>query len=207
MRPVAKAPAGPWSERSTPTVRLVWIVAQGTRWPGIMRWMTCWLFQRNWAALVGADRSGCGVAPARLRGGGFEQLEQLFERFLGPVDFLARREALAAEVPFAAEHLPGHHVFGVLADALGELAEARDGLVEERPERGRVDLVPTVGGDLHFLERAAEVLALHARAVAVGFDLGDVVERLEGELLGELVAVEGALGGAELELARARARR
>ncbi len=102
-------------------------------------------------------------------------------------------------MPFLAEHFPGHHVFGLRADPLGEFLEAGDGPFEERPEGGRVDFIPRVGVDLHFLPRAAEVFALHSRAAAVGFDFVDVVERLEAEVGDELAAVECFLRGAKLE--------
>ena len=80
------------------------------------------------------------------------------------------------------------------------LLEAGDRPLDERPERGRVDLVPGVGVDLHFLPRAAQVLALHARAVAVGVDLVEVVERLQAEVGDQRVALERVLRRAELQL-------
>ena len=87
-----------------------------------------------------------------------------------------------------------------MLDALGEFLEAGDRSLEERPERRRVDLLPRVGVDLHFLPRAAERFALHARPAAVGFDFVDVVERLEAQVGDQLVALERFLRGAELQL-------
>ena len=101
---------------------------------------------------------------------------------------------------FLAEHFPRHHVFRFRRDPLGELLETGDGPIQERPERGRIDLLPRMGVDLHFLPRAAEVFALHARAAAVGFDFVDVVERLQAQVGDQLVALERFLRRAELEL-------
>src|SRR3972149_5784027 len=57
-----------------------------------------------------------------------------------------------------------------------------------------------MGVDLRFLPRAAEVLALYARAAAVGLDVVQVVERLEREGGHQLLALERLLRGAELQL-------
>ena len=89
---------------------------------------------------------------------------------------------------------------GFCSIALGKFLEAGDGPLDERPELGRVDFVPGVGVDLHFLPGAAEVFALDPRAAAVGFDFVDVVERLEAEVGDELFALEGFLVRAEFEL-------
>src|SRR4029079_19673823 len=100
-------------------------------------------------------------------------------------------ETFLREVPLLAEHFPWHHIFGFGRDAIREFLEAGYRSFEECPERECINFLPRVEVDLHFLPRSAKVLALHSRAPAIGFDLVDVVERLEVEIGDKLAAVEG----------------
>ena len=80
-----------------PASRLVYTVAHGFRTPGTIKCTTCWLFHRN-------------CPPGRLR----TAAPQFFQHLGLPRGLLAGRKTLAREVPLLAQHLPGHHVFGLL---------------------------------------------------------------------------------------------
>src|SRR5262249_1822096 len=69
-----------------------------------------------------------------------EQLADFFQQFGLPFDPLARRKAFAGEVPFLAEHLPGHDVLGLLLDAASEFLETGHCFLQKFPEPRVVDL-------------------------------------------------------------------
>ncbi|OYV85954.1 MAG: hypothetical protein B7Z73_12610, partial [Planctomycetia bacterium 21-64-5] len=129
-----------------------------------------------------------------------QQLAQLFQHFHFPRNLLAWRKAFPRQVPLAAQHFPGHHVFGLLLHPFGERPKALDGPLQELPEGRPVDLFIRMHGQLHLLPRAAKLFALHARLAAVDRQVVHFVERLQVELAYQVFALEGALGHAELEL-------
>ena len=81
-----------------------------------------------------------------------------------------------------------------------ELLETGDRFGQELPEFRVIQLGERVDVDLHFLKRAAEVLAFHPRVVAVDRQVLEFVERLEADPLGEVFAFERGPSNAEFEL-------
>ena len=83
---------------------------------------------------------------------------------------------------------------------LGELAEAGHRPIDELPKLRPVDLLVAVHAQFDFLPRAAKVLAPHPRLGAVERQFGHVVQRLQVELLDQLLALEGVPRRAKLHL-------
>ena len=158
-------------------------MAHGLRTPGTIRYTTFWLFHRNCPPGTASE----SISSSSSSTSGFQAV------------FLPGGKPFFDRCHFWPSTFQGITSSGFVVDALGEFLEAGDGPLEERPERRRIDFLPRVGVDLHFLPGAAERFALHARAAAVGFDFVDVVERLEVEVGDQLVAVEGFLRGAEFQ--------
>ena len=115
-------------------------VAHGLRTPGTMRYTTFWLFHRNCPpGTVSASISSSSSSTS-----GFQAV------------FLPGGKPLRERCHFWPSTFQGITSSGFVSIALGELLEAGHRSFDERPERGRVDFLPRVGVDLHFLPRAAQ---------------------------------------------------
>src|SRR5438128_1624425 len=63
-----------------------------------------------------------------------QHLAQLLQQLHAPGNTFTWWKALAKEVPFLTEHLPGRNILGIDGDFFRESRKARDCVFEERPE-------------------------------------------------------------------------
>ena len=126
-----------------------------------------------------------------------QQCTDLFEQLRRPLDTFAGRESFAQQVPLAAQFLPGHGVLDV--GRRRRLMEPANGLFQEAPERGPVDLVQRMHAEFDLLPRSRQSLDADPWFVAVLGDLVHLVQRLQIQLGGQLPAVDGVARRAELE--------
>src|SRR5436190_2340132 len=103
-------------------------------------------------------------------------------------------------MPLLPERFPGRNVLRTHRRLLGELREAPDGILEERPELGRVDFFQRVDANLDLLPRSAQRLHLDPRLVAINRQVGQLVECFKLDSLLQVIALERPAINAKLEL-------
>ena len=145
---------------------------------------SCWLFHRNCpSAATSVSNSHNSSSTSMSHCGG-----------------LPGGKPFRAKCHFCPSTFQGITSSGFCRTRLANLLKPAIAESKKLPEPGRVDLVEGVHLELHFLERPAQVLALHARLVAVDRQIGNVVERFELQLRDQLVALERVLRDAKFQL-------
>ena len=130
----------------------MYTVAHGSRTPGTIKCTTFWLFHRNCPL-------GHGVG---------EHLQQLFQHLGLPRRLLAGRKTLCDRCHFWPSTFHGITSSGFCSTRSVNFWKPATARSRNDQNSGVSISCPRVDVDLHFLPRAAEVLALHPRAAAVG---------------------------------------
>ena len=147
------------------------------------------------------QRNERAIVPANFDIGldGPHNLQQTRQQFAVPLELLARRKALLAQVPALSGDLPRHHVFRPGVHSLELLVKRLDGRAQKRLETRRLNLAQPMDDDGDLLPWPLAIDDVDARFAAVDFDAGRVVERRNGQLAVEIVLLERVSAHAEDE--------